>query len=302
MYVMLVLFCVLMTVNTALTKVFQKGLSSGLFPLIVYNIINAMIACVFFAVSSGFSIKLNVATVIYSVVYALIICINLSAQVFAFSKAPVSVVTLVSMAGSVLLPSLFGIVWFKESLTLRLVISSIFIITAAFLPFAGRREEKQRFSVYTLLICALLFALNGASVILMKLYAIDEISKIVCDSTSMFFLTNVAIIFVCVIALFVFAAKNPHFFSEERVIKKVIFAFSPKQLILILSKTITANLSGIVQVGVLAKMATSTFSVLSSAMLLVGAGVVSAFCFREKQTFGTMLALIFAIIAIAVNP
>ena len=215
-----------MTSNTALTKVFQKGLGEGIFPLIVYNIINAVIACCFFSISSKFDINLNTATVIYAFVYALIICINLSAQVFAFSKAPVSVVTIVSMAGGILLPTLFGVVWFEENITLRLVLSSVFIMLAAFLPFAGNKGEKKAFSIFTIFICALMFVLNGASVILLKLYAIDEIKKNVCDSTSMFFMTNVAILVVCLAALLVFGIKNPVFFTNGKIIPKV-FSASP---------------------------------------------------------------------------
>ena len=102
---------------------------------------------------------------IYSVVYALIICVNLSAQIFAYSKAPVSIVTLMSMGGGILIPSIFGIVWFGEPLTARLIISSLLIITASFLPFVGKRGEEKPFSLAAVLTCLLMFVLAGLSVI-----------------------------------------------------------------------------------------------------------------------------------------
>ena len=299
MYLMLVLYCGFMTANTALTKLFQKTTPAGLFHLIIYNIINALFACGFFYVSAGFKIAVNVPTVIYSVVYALIICVNLSAQIFAFSKAPVSVVTLMSMAGGILLPSVFGIMWFGEPLTLRLVISSILIIAAAFLPFAGKKDDRKGFSAAAVLTCILMFVLNGASGVLIKLYAVDTT---VCDSTSMFFLTNAAIVFVCFIALGIFVANSRELRSEGDVARKILRAYTPLQSLLIVSKTALANFGSIVQVIVLAEMSVSTFSVLSSSMLLVGASAVSAFIFREKQTKGTILAVLFAIAAIAINP
>ena len=288
-----------MTANTALTKVFQKTTPAGLFYLIIYNIINALFACGFFYVSAGFKISINAPTAVYSVVYALIICINLSAQIFAFSKAPVSVVTLMSMAGGILLPSIFGIIWFDEPLTVRLIISSILIITAAFLPFVGKQNEKKELTLSAILTCLLMFVLNGASVILLKLYAVD---KSVCDSDSLFFLTNVAIVLVCVAALGVFITKDKSFRAEGDIVKRIFCAYTPVQALLIVSKTAFANLSSLVQVVILAEMSASTFSVLSSSMLLVGASAVSAFIFREKQTKGTILAVIFAIAAIAINP
>lgn len=301
MYLLLVLFCALMTGNTALTKVFQKKTPSDLFHLIMYNIINALFACVFFFVSAGCKININGPTLVYAVVYALIICVNLSAQIFAFSKAPVSVVTLMTMAGGVLLPSVFGIAWFNEPPTVRLLISSILIITAAFLPFVGKPGEKKRFSLAAVLTCMLMFVLSGLSVILIKLYTSHEASGIVCSSTSMFFLTNVAIVFVCIIALTIFVLKNGGF-ERDKTMPQIFHAFTLGQTLLIFSKTVLANFSSLVQVIVQAGMSASTFSVLNSSMTLIGASAVSAFLFREKQGLGTLFAVILAIAAIIANP
>lgn len=299
MYLMLVLYCGFMTANTALTKLFQKKTPAGLFHLIIYNIINALFACGFFAVTAKFKVSLNAPTAIYSVVYALIICINLSAQIFAYSKTAVSVVTLVSMAGGILLPSIFGIVWFHDPLTWRLVVSSILIIVAAFLPFVGTKGEKKGFTISSLFTCLLMFVLNGASVILLKLYAVDAT---VCDSDSLFFYTNVAIVLVCFVALGVFVAKDKELKDEGKIMKRIVCAYTPLQSLLIVSKTALANLGSLVQVVVLAEMSAPTFSVLSSSMLLIGVSAVSAFIFREKQTKGTIFAVIFAIAAIVINP
>ncbi len=297
MYLMLVLYCVLSVGGTVLMKVFQKTTSSGLFYLIMYNIINGLFACGFFFVSAGFRINLNLPTVVYAVVYALVICINLSAQILAFSKVSVSVVTIVSMAGGILFPSIFGIIWFDESITWRLVLSSVLIIAASVLPFLSEKEEKEEkksFSLAAMLICFLMAVLAGVSTILIKLYAVDTS---VCDSTSMFFLTNVAIVAICFVALVIYMMKN-----RGQSVKSIVCAFSPLQLLTIVSKTAVVNLASIVQVKVLAEMSASTFSVLGSSICLVGTGLASWLIFREKQTKGAILALIFAIAAIVVNP
>ena len=297
MYLMLILYCALSVGGNVLMKVFQKTTSSGLFYLIMYNIINGLFACGFFFVSAGFRINLNLPTVIYAVIYALIICINLSAQIIAYSKVSVSVVTLVSMAGGILFPSIFGILWFDDAVTWKLIVSSALIIVASVLPFVMNKEEKnekKRFSLASVLICFLMSVLAGVSTILVKLYAVDTS---VCDSTSMFFLTNVAIVAICLVALGIYLIKN-----KNQSIKSVFFAFSPLQLLTIVSKTAVVNIASIVQVVVLAEMSASTFSVLGSSICLVGTGLSSAFIFREKQTKGAILAIILALVAIAVNP
>ncbi|MBE6912184.1 MAG: hypothetical protein E7473_06645 [Ruminococcaceae bacterium] len=297
MYLMLVLYCALTVGGTVLMKIFQKTTSSGMFYLIMYNIINALFACGFFFVSAGFKINLNLPTIIYAVVYALIICINLSAQIVAFSKVSVSVVTVVSMAGGILFPSIFGIMWFDDNITWQLVVSSILIIAASILPFVSKNEdknEKKRFSLAAMLICFMMSVLAGVSTILVKLYAVDPS---VCDSTSMFFLTNVAIVVICFVALAIYMIRNKNYGFKE-----MFRAFSPIQLLNIVSKTAVVNVASIVQVLVLAEMSASTFSVLSSSICLVGTGLASALIFREKQTKGAIFAIILALAAIAVNP
>ena len=292
MYLLLFVSALLMTANTALTKLFQKTTPSGVFHMLVYNLINAAFACVFFWVSAGFKINMNIATVIYAVVYALIICVNLSAQIFAFSRAPVSVVTLMTMAGGVLLPAVFGIVKFGEMLTLKLAVSSVLIIIAAVLPFVGKKGEKKAFSASAVAMCALMFVLSGLSVILLKLYALDER---VCDSESMFFLTNAAIVVICIAVLAVMGIKS----EEKGFSGKILRAYTPLQALNIVSKTALANIASVLQVIILAEMAASTFSVLNSALTLLGAGIVSALFFREKQSVPSVAALVLAIV---INP
>ena len=285
MYLLLFVSALLMTANTALTKLFQKTTPSGVFHMLVYNLINAAFACVFFWVSAGFKINMNIATVIYAVVYALIICVNLSAQIFAFSRAPVSVVTLMTMAGGVLLPAVFGIMRFGEAL----------IIIAAVLPFVGKKGEKKAFSASAVAMCALMFVLSGLSVILLKLYALDAR---VCNSESMFFLTNTAIVVICIVILVALGIKD----REKGFLGRVLSAYTPLQTLNIVSKTALANIASVLQVIILAEMAASTFSVLNSALTLLGAGIVSALIFREKQSVPSVVALVLAILAIAINP
>lgn len=297
MYLMLILYCALSVGGNVLMKVFQKTTSSGIFYLIMYNIINALFACGFFFVSAGFKIDLNLPTVIYAIIYALIICINLSAQIIAYSKVSVSVVTLVSMAGGILFPSIFGIFRFDDEITWQLLVSSVLIIVASVLPFISKKEnknEKKNFSFVAAMICLLMSVLAGLSTILIKLYAVDES---VCDSTSMFFLTNVAIVAICFVALVIYMIKD-----GNTSIKSAVRAFSPLQLFTIVSKTAVVNLASIAQVKVLAEMSASTFSVLGSSICLVGTGVASWLIFREKQGKGAILAIILAIVAIIINP
>ena len=296
MYFLLVLSALLMTLNTALTKVFQKTTKSDIKSLAMYNLVNALFACCFFYVSAGFRITVNPETAVYALVYAAIICINLSAQVFAMTRVTVSLVTLMTVAGGMLIPAVFGIVYYGERLTVRLVLSAILIIAATVIPFVGQKQTL-RITPVAVLVCAMLFVLSGASVILMQLYARDPR---VCDSQSFFLLTNGIIVVLCLGVLGVVLQKETGFGKES--IRALWHIFTGRQVLNIGAKTALANVCSILQVLILRQMDASTYAVLNSSMLLIGATAVSAICFREKQDKASGVAVVLAIAALVVNP
>lgn len=297
MYFLLILSTLLMTANTALTKLFQRTTSSDLRSLGMYNLVNALFACCFFWVSAGFRISVNGRTAVYALLYAAIICINLSAQVFAMTKVTVSLVTLMSVAGGVLVPGIFGILYYGEPLTARLVISAVLIILATLLPFLAQRGQAKKMTLTAVAVCGVLFALSGASVILMQLYSRDNR---VSSSNAFFFLTNVLIVGICLSVLWLFVLKKPRF--EAGKLKNLCKTFSGWQIANIAAKTVLANVCSVLQVLILRDMEASTYAVLNSSLSMVGAIVVSALCFREKQGFANIAAAVLAIAALVVNP
>lgn len=288
MYGILLLSVLLMTANTALTKVFQRSVRFDLKSMAVYNLLNALLACVIFFATAGFRIRVNVPTLIYALIYAAIICVNLSAQILALALVPVPVTTLMSVAGGVLLPSVFGVVWYGEPLTVRLVLSILLILLATALPLWGGVGTVSGKGVAA---CVVMFLLGGASVILVQLYSR---ASGVCDSNSFFFLTNAVIAALCLGLTLGGGVRQG--------IRDALFLFSPKQLGMIGGKTVLANLCSMLQVLILRQMAASTYAVLNSSLSLLGSVALSAVCFREKQTKKGLLAVLFAIAALAVNP
>lgn len=288
MYGLLILYVLIMTGNTALTKVFQRSVRFDLKSMVMYNLINALLACVFFFAGAGFRIRVNGPTLGYALVYALIVCVNLSAQILAMTLVPVPVTTLMSMAGGVLIPAVFGVLYYSEPLTARLVLSVVLILAATVLPLSGGFEAICPKGIAA---CAVMFLLGGGSVVLVQLYSRAEG---VCDSQSFFFLTNAVIALLCLILVLGQGLKSG--FGE------LWNLFSLRQLGLIAVKTATANLSSMLQVPILRMMEASTYAVLNSSLSLLGSVALSSFCFREKQTKRSILAVFLAIGAMVVNP
>lgn len=287
MYGLLLLSVLAMTGNTALTKIFQRSVRFDLKSMAMYNLINALFACVFFFVGAGFRIRVNGPTLVYALVYALVICINLSAQILAMTLVPVPVTTLMSVAGGVLIPAVFGVVYNGEPLTVGLVLSVGLNLAATVLSLSGGIGSIDWRGTAT---CVVMFLLGGASVILVQLYSRAEG---VCDSQSFFFLTNAVIAVLC-LALVLGRGVKSGFREPWRL-------FSLRQLGMIAFKTATANVSSMLQVPILREMEASTYAVLNSSFSLLGSVALSALCFREKQTKKSMLAVLLAIAAMVIE-
>jgi len=288
MYGLLLLSVFLMTVNTGLTKVFQRSVRFDLKSMAMYNLINALLACGIFFFSAGCRISANLPTLVYALLYAAVICVNLSAQILALALVPVPVTTLMSVAGGVLIPAVFGVMYYGEPLTWRLILSVVLILGATALPLSGGVGE---ISFKGAAACVIMFLLGGASVILVQLYSRDPR---VCDANSFFFLTNGVIALLC-LGLVLGQGFRTGFRELPRL-------FSLRQLGMIAGKTALANACSMLQVPILRQMAASTYAVLNSSMSLLGSVALSTLCFREKQTKKGLLAVLLAIAALAVNP
>ena len=288
MYGFLLLSVALMTVNTGLTKIFQQSVKFDLKSMAMYNLVNALLACGIFFVTAGFRIQVNLPTLIYSLIYAAIICVNLSAQILALALVPVPVTTLMSVAGGVLIPAVFGVVYYGEPLTWRLGLSIGLILGATALPLSGGMGGVSWKGAAA---CLAMFLLGGASVILVQLYARADG---VCDANSFFFLTNLVIAFLCLTLIL--------FKKGESSFRELVHLFSLRQLGMIAGKTALANGCSMLQVPILRQMAASTYAVLNSSLSLLGSVAVSVLWFREKQTKKGLLAVLLAIAALIVNP
>lgn len=288
MYGLLLLSVLLTTANTGLTKVFQRSVRFDLKTMSMYNLVNACLACVIFFASAGFRIRVNLPTLVYALIYAAVICVNLSAQILALALVPVPITTLMSVAGGVLIPAVFGVVYYGEPLTWRLVLSVILILTATALPLSGGMGGV---SLKGAAACAVMFLLGGASVILVQLYSRDTG---VCDANSFFFLTNLVIALLCLVLVL--------FLKGTGGLRALLRLFSPGQLGMIAGKTVLANGCSMLQVPILRQMAASTYAVLNSSLSLLGSVALSVFCFREKQSKKGLIAVLLAIAALAANP
>lgn len=291
MYILLLILCFLSAGNTALAKLFQKGTSLDFLHLIIYNFLNALFASVFFFISLKFDVPLNLTTLIYAIVFAALIMVNLCANLFSMKYTPLPILTIITMASGILLPSAFGILFFEESLSIQLLISWILIFAATIIPFIQKSQDKKRFTGKALFCCTLTFVLSGLSTILIQLYAKD--SRVVA-SEAMFLITNLVIVIASFIFLLIYT-------KGKLRLKTITRAYKPLHILNIAGRTLLNNTSSVLQVIILTTIPVSTYSVATASLGLILTTLLSYFIFKETQRKGTFIALLLAIAATIIN-
>ena len=273
-FLMTVLF-LLSGFSTVIAKKFQQCTSETLTDFAWYNVVNSVIACIYFGISSGFSLHLNMTTFIFSLCYAACACCALVIGVCILSRVHISTSAILKSSGTIIVSSVFGILYFDEKLTLNLTLAMIMMLAAAILPLNFSSESKntqKKGRIITAIVCILAFLNGGIVNIVTKLYAENPN---VCDTLSFFFFTNVILLAGGVLVLSFLMIKN------KVHIKRIVRTFSVKQLLLVASNTAISNISSVLTVMVLAIFDVSLYTVIMSSLGIILSAVMSL-CFKEQ--------------------
>ena len=204
-YLLLLLMTTISCTSVALTKKFQVSARPEAENYLQANICAGVLSCVFLFLASGCKpLRLSEATICCALALGFLSTISVFITVYVYSKTSLALALIVSSAGSIVVPILFGLCFNGEQPSIRLIISAVLILVAAILPFAKRGMFKDSGKFLWILI--LFFFFNGATGIVSKVYAQTEGAS---DTSSYLILTNVfVIIFSLVCALFILLRKK----------------------------------------------------------------------------------------------
>lgn len=162
-YVLLFTSALLFAGQFLLTKLFQKYNGQGLQSTLKLTIFAYLTIAIFFFVKAqigaqsikfGFSIFTLLMTLGISVIS--ISCVYLSIKVLSFAN--MSVYSMFMMIGSIIMPSLVGLIFYKETLTWLKAICIILVLVAVVLTI---KVDKQGSSLKALICYVGVFFLNG---------------------------------------------------------------------------------------------------------------------------------------------
>ena len=235
----MILISLIKVTDAALAKIFQKSIKMNADYFIVFNIYNAIIACIYFFSAGGFKPEANFITVVFSLIYAIFVALNHLLTFLSYSKTSVAFVSVISTSGSIIIPTLFGISFLDEKISLRLIISVLLLLLSVVLPSVSLIKNKSEQNSLPILLG--FFFVSGILVIITKLYSVTEGTL---SSNTFFLLTNVVIL---LLSLILFSGKivSVRQHSSKAELKRLLKLFSFSQIANIGIRNVISDISAV---------------------------------------------------------
>lgn len=263
---------------------------------VLFLAVNCLFACGFFWMFGGFQIHLNLTTILYSLLYALIITGILIVSLLIYQYATIAAVNIIPSSFSLLGSMLIGYAFFGEQIGWHTCLRVALMLLASFLIFLDRKPNdpeadplKPKKKIFPMIAIFAVYILFGyANTIVTKSFAI---SKQVTDDNSFFFMTNAFIVFGALIVLAV------EFFKARESLMRSLTLLKPRKLISLAGNTVCSNIGSLLSLRLVALMDVSLYSPIGTAVGIFLA-IVSSWIFRERLGLYSYLAAAISVVAV----
>lgn len=201
-YILVFSATVLFALQFLFNQKFEAQRGSGLKSALEFTFYKSAVIVVIMLIISGFKIVVTPFSVILSVIYSAACILMTYFSMKAFAVANLSVYSVFSMLGGMLLPFLLGVGFYNEKLTVFKLICCALIGVSVLLNLKGGKQSKKAFLYYMAV-----FVLNGSVGVISKIHQSSEMPHT--DSTGFMFLSSAASIIISGIWLFAQNQKIP---------------------------------------------------------------------------------------------
>lgn len=265
----------------------------------VFMAVNGAVASVFFFISGGFRVEVNLPTLAYAAVYALIVVLSLISNMVALKYMNIVTLTVVTGTLGLIATSATGAWLFDEIIDTEKILR-VAIMVAAVVLFAldgkmGKKGKKEKsvspaFSLKAVTVILVMLTVNCASTVITKYYAIDTR---VCDANSCFFFTNVILVGGGLLLVAADLIKN------SSGLKDIAPLFKPLNFLSLSGNTVCSNVGSLVGILIISKMDVSVYAPVSSAIGIL-AGFLGSLVFRQKMGWLSYIGALGAVVAVII--
>ena len=201
-YFLVIIATVMFAVQFLFNQKFQQSYGSDTKATLVFSLYKSAVASVIMLIISGFKITVTPFSFLLATVSAVSGILMLYFSLKAFSVANLSVYSVFSMLGGMILPFLLGVCFYDEKLSVLKVVCCVLIVLAVLLNIQ-KGENGKKALVYYMAV----FVLNGMAGVISKIHQSSGYQ--ITDSTGFTFLINIISVVICAVWLLFKYKKIP---------------------------------------------------------------------------------------------
>ncbi len=209
MYYFLVIIAVLLfSLQFLFNQRFEQSRGESLDSALEFSLYKSVVIVVIMLIISGFKVQITAFSLLMAVIYAFS---GIAMTVFsmkAFAVANLSVYSVFSMLGGMLLPFVLGVGFFDEELTVFKIICCALIVLSVLLNIKKGKQDKKAIVYYMAV-----FILNGMAGVISKIHQSSERPH--SDSSGFMMLTSLVTVAICAVWLIIKHKKIPLIKGKE---------------------------------------------------------------------------------------
>lgn len=286
-YIFVILATVLLAVDFALQKLYQKKQGTGVTAGLTFNAVIGLVTAIIFFFVNRFKVELSLYAIIMATCMS--VCL-LSYTILGFKvlkEGNMAFYTMFLMTGGMVVPYVWGLLFLDEPLSGLRIIGLVVIIVAIVLSNFNVAKSTPKI----IALCVVIFFLNGGCSVSSKLCQTPSAYGVV-RPTDFVFLTGVIRFVLCSIALLISKRKETDKGSLS-IGEKVQF----KQVIpIMVCSAVVSGVSYMLQlIGAANLPATVLYPIVSGGSIIFST-IAGMICFKEKpsvyQTIGVVLCFV----------
>lgn len=195
-YFLVIAAVILFSLQFLFNQRFEQSRGESLKSALEFSLYKSIVIVVIMLFISGFKVEISLFSLVMSVIYAVS---GIAMTVFsmkAFAVANLSVYSVFSMLGGMLLPFVLGVGFYNEELTAFKVICCALIVVSVLLNIKKGKQDKKAIIYYMAV-----FMLNGMAGVISKIHQSSETPH--ADSSGFMMLTSIVTVVICAVWLLI---------------------------------------------------------------------------------------------------
>ena len=295
-YLIILAATVLMAVNMAFIKVYQKNYGAGICSSMRYNCFLGIFATVIFWAINGFSLAFTPYSVIMGVSLSLLVLVFQFIGFKILAERSIAIYTMFLMAGGMVVPYAWGLLVLHEPFSWRGLLGVALITVSIILMNTG---NESRPTGKQLALCILVFFLNGTVTTLSKLHQINEIYQKV-PTTDFLIWTEITKFVGCAVVLLILAAKRKNAPlpepEEGTITDKFFLPGMGMVLLVILAATVSDSFGYMLQLTAAKTLSASIMYPFLNGGNILFSALAGRLFFKEKFNLRIFISIVICVV------